>query len=71
MYKAGNYSIPFEFSWIGDWAARRAMLTPNREAIFDNMTNKRYTFNDLNIRANQLARVLLDFGISKGDSQRH
>ena len=56
-----------EFSWIGDWAGRRAILTPNRYAIFDNIEKKSYTFRELNIRAKQLARVLLDYGISKGD----
>ncbi len=56
-----------EFSWIGDWAGRRASLTPNRHAILDNIEKKNYTYNELNIRAKQLARVLLDHGISKGD----
>lgn len=56
-----------EFSWIGDWAERRASLTPNRHAIFDNIEKKSYTYNELNVRAKQLARVLLDHGISKGD----
>jgi len=56
-----------EFSWIGDWAGRRASLTPVRYAIFDNNTKKSYTYNELNIRAKQLAHVLLDQGISKGD----
>lgn len=67
MYRAGDYSIPQEFPWIGDWAARRALLTPNREAIYDHVQNIRYTFADLNNRANKLARVLLDYEISKGD----
>ena len=67
MFKAGEYSISTEFKWIGDWAERRAVLTPNREALFDNIEKNLYTFNDLNIRANRLARVLLNKGISKGD----
>lgn len=67
MYRAGDYSIPQEFSWTGDWATRRALLTPNREAIYDHVQNIRYTFADLNNRANKLARVLLDYEISKGD----
>ena len=67
MFKAGEFSIPTEFEWIGDWAARRAILTPNREALFDNIKKNLYTFNDLNLRANRLARVLLNEGISKGD----
>lgn len=67
MFKAGKFSIPTEFKWIGDWAEKRAILTPNREALFDNIEKNIYTFNDLNLRANQLARVLLNEGISKGD----
>ncbi len=67
MFKAGEFSISTEFEWMGDWAARRAILTPNREALFDNIEKKLYTYNDLNLRANRLARVLLNEGISKGD----
>ena len=67
MFKAGKFSISTEFKWIGDWAERRAILTPNREALFDNIEKSLYTFNDLNIRANRLARVLLNEGITKGD----
>ncbi|MFX0048844.1 MAG: AMP-binding protein [Candidatus Hermodarchaeota archaeon] len=67
MFKAGDHSVSTEFEWIGDWAGRRAVLTPYREALFDNMQKKLYTFNDLNLRANKLARVLLNEGIAKGD----
>jgi len=67
MVKAGENLISEDFSWIGDWSGRRAMLTPNREALFDNIEKKLYTFKDLDFRANQLARVLRDNGISKGD----
>ncbi|MFX1406699.1 MAG: AMP-binding protein [Promethearchaeota archaeon] len=67
MFKAGDFSIEQEFAWIGDWVGKRAILTPNKEAIYDNIQNKRYSFNDLNLRANKLARVLLNKGISKGD----
>jgi fatty-acyl-CoA synthase len=65
MFKAGESSISKEFLWIGDWAGRRASLTPNRQAIFDNLEKKTYTYKELDIRANQLARVLLDYGISE------
>ena len=67
MVKAGDFLIPDEFTWIGNWAKKRATLTPNHEAIFDNIEKKLYTYNDLNLRANKLARVLLNEGISKGD----
>ncbi|MHA2024473.1 MAG: acyl-CoA synthetase [Candidatus Thorarchaeota archaeon] len=56
-----------DWSWIGDWTGRRAQLTPNNEAIVDNIQNKRYTFQEMDKRANQVARLLLDSGVNKGD----
>jgi len=55
------------WSWVGDWTGRRAILTPKREAIVDNIQKKRYTFEMMERRANQVARVLLDSGVQKGD----
>ena len=55
------------WSWIGDWPGRRALLTPKNEAFYDNIEDKKYTYQEMEYRANQLARVLLDSGISKGD----
>jgi fatty-acyl-CoA synthase len=56
-----------DWSWIGDWTRRRALLTPKKEAIFDNIQNKRYTFEEMDKRANQVARILLDSGVQKGN----
>ncbi len=56
-----------DWSWIGDYSARRAQLTPKLEAIVDNIEKKRYTFEEMNYRANQLAHALKKRGISKGD----
>ncbi len=56
-----------DWSWIGDWTGRRALLTPKREAIVDNIQKKRYTFKEMDVRANQAARLLLDSGVQKGD----
>jgi fatty-acyl-CoA synthase len=56
-----------DWTWIGDWAGRRSLLTPGREAIYDHINNTRYTFEQLNHRANQLANVLAANGIKKGD----
>ena len=42
-------------------------MTPDREAIFDNIEKKCYTYRELDKRANKFARVLLDKGITKGD----
>jgi len=67
MVRAGEFSFSEDYSWIGDWAGQRASLTPERVAIYDNLEDKTFTYKELNIRANKLARVLLNFGISKGD----
>ena len=56
-----------DWSWIGDWTGRRAILTPKRESIIDNLTGNRYTFEAMDKRANQAARLLLDSGVKKGD----
>ena len=64
-----DYLIPADhqdWSWVGDYAARRAQLTPDKEAIVDNIEKRRYSFAQINSRANQLARVLRDLGIEKG-----
>ena len=56
-----------DWSWIGDWTGRRAILTPKKEAVVDNIQNTRYTFDEMDKRANQVARLLLDSGVQKGD----
>ncbi len=58
---------PEDWTWIGDLPGRRAQLTPDRIAIIDNIEKQTYSFLDMNIRANQLARLLLELGITKGD----
>jgi fatty-acyl-CoA synthase len=56
-----------DWFWVGDWTGKRAMLTPDREAIFDNIEKKSYSFEEMDRRANQVARLLLDSGVEKGD----
>ncbi|HKZ44938.1 MAG TPA: long-chain fatty acid--CoA ligase [Anaerolineales bacterium] len=51
-----------------DILKRRAELTPDREALFDLHTGVRYTYADLNRRANRAANFLRRrFNIQKGD----
>ena len=38
---------------IGNSLTTRAYLNPNREAVFDVAENQRFTFTELNDRANQ------------------
>ncbi|MFW9927836.1 MAG: long-chain fatty acid--CoA ligase [Candidatus Thorarchaeota archaeon] len=55
------------FSWIGNWAEKRSELSPEKIAVIDFPNKKKYTYFQLNIRANQCANLLLKHNIKKGD----
>jgi len=51
-----------------DILSKRAVLTPDREALYDLHTGIRYTFADINTRANQAANFLREkYNVQKGD----
>jgi len=51
-----------------DILARRARLTPDREALYDLHTGLRYSYADLNTRANRAANLLRErYAVKKGD----
>tara|TARA_R110002049_G_scaffold177382_21_gene344580 strand:- start:5905 stop:7464 length:1560 start_codon:yes stop_codon:yes gene_type:complete len=52
---------------IGLLLAKRAQICPNREAIIEFERNRRFTFAELNSRANRIANALLENGIRPGD----
>ncbi|MBF0561923.1 MAG: acyl--CoA ligase, partial [Alphaproteobacteria bacterium] len=54
--------------WVGDWAGRRAALTPHRTALYDSFTKKSYTFQEMNERACRVGNYLTGtLGLRKGD----
>lgn len=53
--------------WIGNYSYARARLEPNKDAVIDLDIGARYTYGDLEDRANRLAHVLAGFGVGKGD----
>ncbi|MBK7543680.1 MAG: AMP-binding protein [Candidatus Competibacteraceae bacterium] len=54
--------------WVGDWAGRRAALTPQRTALYDSFTKQTYTFQDIDDRACRVGTYLSDvLGLRKGD----
>ena len=52
---------------IGLLLTKRAQICPNREAIVEFERNRRFTFSELNARANRVANALLQKGIQPGD----
>jgi len=55
-------------NWVGDWAGRRAALTPYRTALYDSFTKETYTFDQMNDRACRVGTYLADvLGLRKGD----
>jgi len=51
-----------------DLLSKRAYLTPNRVALVELATGKRYTYAELNTRANKAANLLrAEYGVGKGD----
>ena len=55
------------YEWVGALGERRATLTPDREALVDRATGERYTYADLDGRANRAARLLRQVGVGRGD----
>ncbi len=55
--------------YIGDWLARREMLTPNKIALVDTLNgNRRITYREWNRAANRTANFLRErLGVQKGD----
>ncbi|MBC8449492.1 MAG: long-chain fatty acid--CoA ligase [Chloroflexi bacterium] len=51
----------------GDLLSKRAYLTPDREALVELPTGRRYTYAELNSRANRLANWMRELGVQKGD----
>ncbi|EFK08448.1 AMP-binding enzyme [delta proteobacterium NaphS2] len=50
---------------IGSWLTKRAVLTPDSEAVVDG--ERRFTYRALNGRVNRLARALQGLGVKSGD----
>ena len=53
-------------AWVGAWSERRAMLTPDSVGLVDATTGERFTYADLDRRANRTARLLSRHGVSDG-----
>ena len=52
---------------IGSILTRRARRDPDLEAVFDVATGARFTYSELNTRADRVGNALLGLGLEKGD----
>ena len=52
---------------VGSHLAKRAELNPDLEALVDEAAGRRFTFAELNERADRAAHVLTGLGLAKGD----
>jgi fatty-acyl-CoA synthase len=52
--------------YAADLLTKRATLTPDREALTELATGRRYTYAELNARANRLANWMRRLGVQKG-----
>jgi fatty-acyl-CoA synthase len=52
---------------LGDWTAYWARRTPDAEAIIEPHRRRRWSYRELDCRANRLARALQREGVKKGD----
>ncbi len=58
----------WEWTWTGDWLARRASVAPAREVVFDARHGRWFSYRELNERANRVANYLRGgLGLAKGD----
>lgn len=55
------------YEWVGAWSEKRARLSPEKVGLVDATTGMRYTYEELDRRANRTARLLRDEGVTAGD----
>ena len=55
------------YDWVGAWSEKRAQLSPDAVGLVDATTGERYTYAELDRRANRTARLLRDHGVADGE----
>ncbi|WP_158057790.1 AMP-binding protein [Halorussus halophilus] len=56
------------YEWVGAWSEKRAQLSPGKVGLVDATTGVRYTYTELDQRANRTARLLRDEGVVKNEN---
>ncbi|HWT34338.1 MAG TPA: AMP-binding protein [Microbacterium sp.] len=66
-YACGPATIPLRGQTIGEMLDEAVSTYPDREALVESATGRRWTFAQLNEQVDRLALGLLELGIEKGD----
>ncbi|WP_135825492.1 AMP-binding protein [Halorussus ruber] len=53
------------YDWVGAWSQKRARLSPDSVGLVDATTGERFTYAELDRRANRTARLLREFGVEQ------
>jgi fatty-acyl-CoA synthase len=56
-----------EANKVYDWVAKHAQFAPDKLALVDVATGRRYTYNEFNAQANRVANLLASLGLRAGD----
>ncbi len=55
------------YDWVGAWSEKRAQLSPEKVGLVDATTGERFTYRELDRRANRTARLLRNCDVSDGE----
>ncbi|WP_137283618.1 AMP-binding protein [Halorussus salinisoli] len=55
------------YDWVGAWSEKRASLSPESVGLVDATTGERFTYAELDRRANRTARLLRNRGVTGSD----
>ena len=58
------------YDWVGAWSEKRASLSPDSVGLVDATTGERFTYAELDRRANRTARLLREEGVTGGETER-
>ncbi|MFC4449362.1 AMP-binding protein [Halorussus aquaticus] len=55
------------YDWVGAWSEKRASLSSDSVGLVDATTGERFTYAELDRRANRVARLLREEGVAEGE----
>ena len=60
-------SEQMNMNWVGDWIGRRALISPKKIGLYDKGCEQKFSYQELNSRANKAGNFFISQNIAKGD----